>query len=271
MGFSNLKGLALFRGVDLIAPQGWEPASGINPVFDCGFEHSGKCEAEFLFHGDAYRSIFLTEEEAADLADAVRFPSRQVIGQAPHEVVEFILKAQAYANWAPVSRFCPACGSPLHDGEERESRGARVCSQCSRAFFPRISPAVIVLVTRGREMLLAHNAKFPTGRHGLVAGFVEAGETLEDTVVREVEEEAGIAIGKPRYVRSQPWPFPDSLMLAFEAEYASGTARPDGVEIDHLGWFSADSLPDIPPPGSVARFLIDRFLQKQDPSYPGMN
>jgi NAD+ diphosphatase len=261
MGFDNLKGLALFRGVDLVSPESWDPASGAFPVFESGFAYPGSIEAEFLFHGEPYRSIYLTEEEVRLVAGASRLPVRQVIGLAPHETVEFILKAQAYANWAPVSRFCPACGNTLVDGEEGESRGARVCASCSRNYFPRISPAIIVLVSRGNEMLLAHNVKFPTGRHGLVAGFVEAGETLEDTVAREVEEEAGIAIGKPSYVMSQPWPFPDSLMLAFEAEYVSGELRPDGVEIDHLGWFSADGLPEIPPPGSVARFLIDRFLK----------
>jgi len=150
--------------------------------------------------------------------------------------------------------------------QEGESEGAKVCEACGRAFFPRISPAVITLVRRGREMLLAHNAKFPSGRHGLIAGFVEPGETLEETVAREVMEEAGIEIGEPRYVRSQPWPFPDSLMIAFEAEYRSGEARPDGEEIDHLGWFVPENLPDIPPPGSVARYLIDRFIASLEPA-----
>ncbi|HEY9053624.1 MAG TPA: NAD(+) diphosphatase, partial [Rectinemataceae bacterium] len=173
----------------------------------------------------------------------------------------FALKARAHAHWASVSKYCSACGSPLVPGAHPDQAGGMVCPACLRVYFPRISPAVIVLVHRGREILLAHNKKFPPGRHGLIAGFVEAGESLEETLRRELMEEAGIQIREPRYVVSQPWPFPDSLMLGFEAEYLSGEARPDGEELDSLGWFVPDKLPGIPPKGSVARFLIDRFCE----------
>jgi len=103
----------------------------------------------------------------------------------------------------------------------------------------------------------------PKGRHGLIAGFVDPGETLEEAVRREVMEEAGIEIHEPRYIRSQPWPFPDSLMLAFEADFKAGNARPDGAEIDDLGWYGLDDLPEIPPPGSVARSLIEGFIARR--------
>ena len=111
--------------------------------------------------------------------------------------------------------------------------------------------------------MLAHNARFPAGRFGLIAGYVEAGETIEEAAIREAREEAGIGIGDLRYVKSQSWPFPDSLMIAFTAEWESGEARPDGVEIAELRWCGPDELPDIPPPGSVARFLIDRFVREE--------
>ena len=129
--------------------------------------------------------------------------------------------------------------------------------------FPRLSPAVIMAVERGDKLLLARSAHFPTGLYSVLAGFVEPGETIEECVVREVREEVGITVGKVRYVASQPWPFPNSLMLGFSAEYLAGEIQPDPVEIAEAGWFSADALPSIPGRISIARRLIDRFVEKQ--------
>ncbi len=272
---THTSGFSLFCGPDLILPALWgEGFSGL-PAFEtlslpgraAALKSedlpSGYASAAFDFGGKTYRALELNETQASEIQDSVRLPVRQFIGTAPQESASFILKARAYAHWSFVSRYCAFCGSLLVDGRGRDQERAKVCESCGRAWFPRISPAIITLIRRGDEILLAHNAKFPTGRHGLIAGFVEPGESLEETVHREVMEEAGIEIEEPRYIKSQPWPFPDSLMLAFEAEYKSGEARPDGEEIDHLGWFSADSLPEIPPPGSVARNLIDRFLDSR--------
>jgi NAD+ diphosphatase len=181
------------------------------------------------------------------------------------------LRGAALLNWLVVARRCGACGGELADqapavgaaGSDAGDEGGRACSSCGRVFFPRISPAVIVLVERAGKILLAHNARFPAGRFGLIAGYVEAGETFEEAAARETREEAGIAIGGLRYVKSQSWPFPDSLMIAFTARWESGEARPDGREIEELRWCGPDELPDIPPPGSVARFLIDRFVREE--------
>jgi NAD+ diphosphatase len=265
-------GFSLFCGPDLILPPGWKDEVAGLPLFESlslqddaapikkdGLP-SGFAGTAFDFGGKSYMAAELSDEQVSMLQGASQVPLRQFIGAAPQDSVTFILKARAYAHWSFVARYCAFCGAPLVDGRGRDFERAKVCGACGRAYFPRISPAVIVLVNRGGEMLLAHNAKFPAGRHGLIAGFVEPGETLEETVHREVMEEAGIEISEPRYVRSQPWPFPDSLMIAFEAEYKSGKLRPDGEEIDHLGWFPPDRLPDIPPRGSVARYLIDRFI-----------
>lgn len=259
MSRDHVSGCSFFCGPDLIVPPGGLSDHSGLPAFK-GIADANFHRALFDFEGGTYAAAELDDETVSEFDGASRLPLRQFIGSAPHRPAAFVLKARAYAHWAFVSRHCAFCGAPLADGRGRDNERAKVCGSCGRAYFPRISPAVIVLVNKGRRILLAHNAKFPAGRHGLIAGFVDPGETLEETVCREVMEEAGIEIGPPRYVRSQPWPFPDSLMLAFEAEYKSGEARPDGDEIDHLDWFDPDDLPDIPPPGSVARYLIDRFI-----------
>lgn len=294
-------GYALFCGPDLLLPPAWEEGRLGLPVFgELPFAPDAAEAAEpvggalegaapaagslaaaaiaanalaangygALFHagGRHYVAVEVGEGALPEIAGARRMPTRQYIGAADEASAAFALKAAAYAHWAYGARRCSFCGAHLLPGRGRDDEGARVCPSCGRAYFPRISPAVIVLVSRGDEMLLAHNAKFPSGRHGLIAGFVEPGETLEETVRREVMEEAGIEIGEPRYLRSQPWPFPDSLMLAFEADYRSGEARPDGFEIDSLGWFSPGALPDIPPKGSVARSLIERFITSRKPA-----
>ena len=190
-----------------------------------------------------------------------RIPVRQAIGELPARTARPVLRGLALLRWLETARHCGACGALLEDcPPEGTEPGGRLCPACGRVFFPRISPAVIVLVRKGGRALLAHNASFPAGRFGLIAGFVEAGETIEETVAREVHEEAGIDVAELRYRRSQSWPFPDSLMLAFTAEWAGGEARPDGREIVELRWCGPDELPDIPPPGSVARGLIDEFV-----------
>ena len=136
--------------------------------------------------------------------------------------------------------------------------------------FPRISPAVIVLVERDGQVLLARSPRFTANFYSVLAGFVEPGETLEDTVHREIEEEVGIKIRNVRYFGSQPWPFPDSLMIGFTAEYESGEIRIDKAEISEAGWFYPENLPAIPGKISIARRLIDWFietgLQKKTPA-----
>jgi len=166
-------------------------------------------------------------------------------------------QALALVEWDSLHRYCGGCAVPteLVPGER-----ARRCPRCGATFYPRISPAVIVLVERNQQILLARNANFPAGRFSLVAGFVEAGESLEQAAVREVREEVGIEIADLRYYGSQPWPFGRSLMIGFYARYAGGDVRVDGVEIAEAGWFTLEQLPDLPPPISVARKMIDRFV-----------
>jgi NAD+ diphosphatase len=160
-------------------------------------------------------------------------------------------------EWATTSRYCGRCGTPTERvPDERCMR----CPSCRLLAYPRIAPAVIVLVRRGDEALLARGARFPLPFFSTLAGFVEIGETLEQTVVREVREEVGIEVQDPRYFGSQPWPFPHSLMIGFTARWADGDIRCEPSEILEADWFRRDALPPIPPPLSIARRLIDAWL-----------
>jgi NAD+ diphosphatase len=129
--------------------------------------------------------------------------------------------------------------------------------------FPRLSPAAIVLVKRGDRILLAHSPGFPLGLYSVLAGFVEPGESIEEAVVREVKEEVGIEVTNVRYFGSQPWPFPNSLMIGFTADYKGGDLAPEPGEIEEAGWYTADDLPHLPPKISIARAMIDDFVKQQ--------
>lgn len=168
------------------------------------------------------------------------------------------------ANWLKDTRFCSRCGAGGLKPNENDH--GLSCPSCGLAFYPTISPAIIVAVTRevdGMEkLLLAHNNGMPGNRFSVLAGFVEPGETLEETVAREVREEVSVSVRDIRYFASQPWPFPHSLMLGFTARWDGGELRPDGVEIGTAGWFSPEEIEDmdIPDPASISRRLIDGFL-----------
>jgi NAD+ diphosphatase len=139
---------------------------------------------------------------------------------------------------------------------------ARRCPTCGLLAFPRLAPAVITLIERDGEALLARNRTFPVPMYSCIAGFVEPGETMEEAVHREVHEEVGVSVKDVRYIASQPWPFPHSLMIGFEATWAGGDIVIDEKEIADAQWFRADDLPMIPPGMSIARMLIDRWLDR---------
>ena len=171
------------------------------------------------------------------------------------------LSGRAYQllEWDRNHRYCSRCGTPT---EPRKDERSRACPACGRTSYPPVTPAIMILVTNGRKLLLARKPAFPQGRFSALAGFVEPGEMLEDTVIRETREEVGVEIRNIRYFGSQPWPFPHSLMVAFTAEYAGGELRPDGVEIEEARWFEPDQLPQLPPPISISRRLIDTIAGK---------
>jgi NAD+ diphosphatase len=258
----------LYCGQDIIVPaEGSRPSFEGEPPAALAARAVGRRDYAGLGVAEGTDCVALALDEegaAAALASgARRMGLRQALSEYDSDSIGIALRGAALLRWLEVARRCGACGGELVDQQGAEDPGGRACPACGRVFFPRISPAVIVLVRKEGKALLAHNARFPAGRFGLIAGYVEAGETIEEAAIREAREEAGIGIGDLRYAKSQSWPFPDSLMIAFTAEWESGEARPDGVEIAELRWCGPDELPDIPPPGSVARFLIDRFVREE--------
>jgi len=175
-------------------------------------------------------------------------------------------RAKQIAHWERDHRFCGRCGAAT---EPVQGERARRCPACGLSNYPRIAPAIIVAVTQhaadGPRILLARNHRFPAGRYSVIAGFVEAGETLEECVRREVGEETGVQITNIRYFGNQPWPFPNSLMIGFTAEYAGGEIALGDDEIADAQWFAPDALPLLPPKISIARKLIDDFVARHTP------
>ncbi len=176
------------------------------------------------------------------------------------DLFTLVLRAVHYINWSRDDRFCPRCAAQT---SMKDDELAHQCPSCGLVTFPRISPAIIVLVERGNEILLARSPRFKKDFYSVLAGFVEPGETLEDTVKREVREETGIEVTDITYFGSQPWPFPDSLMIGFTATYAGGTVTTDAKEIITAGWFDYRTLPPVPSAISIARRLIDAFILRK--------
>jgi len=169
-------------------------------------------------------------------------------------------RALQIVQWDRTHRFCGSCGTPT---EDTPGERAKRCPACGLLAFPRVSPAMIVRVTKGDEILLAHGQRFPGRMYSVLAGFVDPGESIEEAIHRELREEVGIEVTNLRYFGSQPWPFPHSLMIGFTAEWAGGELQPDPEEIVAAGWFRADDMPPIPPGLSIARKLIDDWLAAQ--------
>jgi NAD+ diphosphatase len=180
--------------------------------------------------------------------------ARRIFGLAGAEAFALVGRATQLLDWQNNHQYCGKCGKPT---TKTNGELAMSCSTCDLLFYPRISPAVMVLVLRDDEVLLARSHHFTLGVFSALAGFVEAGETLEECAIREVREEVGIEITNLRYFRSQSWPFPNSLMVAFTADYVSGILTPDPSEIEEANWFLRSALPPLPNPVSIARQLID--------------
>jgi len=166
-------------------------------------------------------------------------------------------------HWSNVNQFCGRCGGKTENAKEER---AKICPACHNMIFPRISPATITAIIKEDKILLAHNQKFRKDLYSLIAGFVEPGETLEQCVRREIMEEVGLKVKNIQYFSSQPWPFPDSLMFAFTAEYESGDIKADQIEILDAGWFAADELPVIPSTDSIAGKMIRWFRDNRKSS-----
>ncbi len=198
--------------------------------------------------------------EHPEIPNGEATPLRALFQLAGPETFALAGRATQLLDWQANHRFCGKCGTPtaMKTGEL-----AMQCPACGLLAYPRISPAVMVLVRDGDKLLLGRSPHFKPGVFSALAGFVEPGETLEECAAREVREEVGIEIANLRYFHSQPWPFPNSLMVAFFADYAGGTITPDPTEIEAAAWFTRDGLPILPEPISISRRLIDAALQEK--------
>jgi NAD+ diphosphatase len=166
--------------------------------------------------------------------------------------------AQQATHWEATSWHCPCCGEPTV--AIRGERGKR-CLRCKYDHYPHLHPAVIVLIRDGDRVLLTRKSFWAKGRYGLVAGFVDIGESLEAAARREIREEVGVEVRDLQYVASQYWPFPSQLMIGFVATYAGGEVRPDPTELEDACWFSVEDLPDLPGKHSIARFILDHYAR----------
>jgi NAD+ diphosphatase len=204
---------------------------------------------------DCYAAEMATD---AALPDGARVEGlRALFGRIDEQQFMVAGRAIQIVTWDRTHRFCGQCGTAteLVPGER-----ARKCPACGHTAYPRISPAIIVLITRGDEVLLARGRNFPSGFYSTPAGFVEPGETLEEAVAREIKEEVGIDVKDIRYFGSQPWPYPHQMMIGFTATWESGDIVIDTNEIADARWFTRDTMPNIPPRMSISRVLIDSYL-----------
>lgn len=192
---------------------------------------------------------------------------RRLVGRIADEEFNAWGKAVQLLHWHKTHRYCGRCGRATiaHASDQ-----AMVCPNCSLSWYPQISPCVIVLITRGEELLLARSPRFQEGMYSTLAGFVEPGESVETALHREIGEEVAIRVGALRYFGSQPWPFPGQLMLGFLAEYAGGEIQIDGVEISDAAWYHYRRLPLIPGPATIAGKMIRHYRDTLDRGGPGM-
>ncbi|PKL58470.1 MAG: NAD(+) diphosphatase, partial [Methanomicrobiales archaeon HGW-Methanomicrobiales-5] len=229
--------------------------SEISPaLLSCNLER-----VQYLGHRDT------TPCYAAEVASGTVLPDgwelhgvRELFGRVPDEELAVASLAVQIIDFDRTTQFCGRCGAKTR---QLRTERAKFCSDCNLITYPRLSPAIIVLIQKGEQALLARSPRFPPGLHSTLAGFVEPGETLEHAVSREVYEEVGIAVKNIRYFGSEPWPFPHSFMIGFVADYAGGEITIDNNEIVSAAWFDRDHLPLIPSTMSISRALIDRWVE----------
>lgn len=252
-GFAQGSAGPLFR-------RDWARAAGLRPLAEQGL---GYWRGEPL-------CVLRLADSAPLPADCQWFSLRRHLLEGDGQLAPLLAYASQILTWAEEHRFCGRCGRPQRAAEDER---AMCCEHCATRQYPRLSPSMIVLVTRGDEVLLARSPRFAPGVYSTLAGFVEPAESVEQCVVREVREEVGLEIGNLRYQGSQSWPFPHSLMLGFHADYVSGEIVPQPEEIEDAGWFALDALPPLPKPGSISRHLIDLYVARRsgrpEPVLPG--
>ena len=201
----------------------------------------------------------LTNESKLD-EDLLLTPLRNLLGRIPDSLFTICSRSLQLSEWTRNNRFCGSCGSKMN---KHETERAMSCECNKLLVYPRISPCIIVLVTKGEQLLLAHNKNFPGTFYSTLAGFIEAGESAESAIHREIYEEVKVNVKNIEYFGSQSWPFPSQLMLGFHAEYLDGEITPDGEEIDLADWFHYKDLPQVPTGNiSISGQLIESYIEK---------
>ncbi len=246
----------LVRGSDLCVT-----AEEYPQVFLHADPASGGCRVErtlYLGHRGAVPCYVVEAAAESSLPEGMEVCGvRDLYGRVPADELAIAALAVRIVDFDRTTQYCGRCGAKTRPvATER----AKACPACNLIVYPRLSPAIIVLVRDGERILLARSPRFPPGMYSIIAGFVEPGENLEHAVRREVKEEVGIAVENIRYFGSEPWPFPDSLMIGFIADYAGGDLIVDDNEIEAAGWFTRDHLPSLPSTMSISRALIDWWL-----------
>ena len=201
----------------------------------------------------------LTNESKLD-EDLLLTPLRNLLGRIPDSLFTICSRSLQLSEWTRNNRFCGSCGSKMN---KHKTERAMSCECNNLLVYPRISPCIIVLVTKGEQLLLAHNKNFPGTFYSTLAGFIEAGESAESAIHREIYEEVKVNVKNIEYFGSQSWPFPSQLMLGFHAEYLDGDITPDGEEIDLADWFHYKDLPQVPTGNiSISGQLIESYIEK---------
>ena len=200
-------------------------------------------------------------EDSSPISDEmILSPLRSLLGRIPDSIFNIFSRSLQIDNWYISNQFCGGCGKGI---KAHETERAMICECKNKLIYPTISPCIIVLVTNGEELLLAHNKNFPGEFYSTLAGFIEPGESAESAIEREVFEEVSVRIKNITYYGSQSWPFPSQLMLGYHAEYDEGLISPDGVEIDKADWFNYKDLPQVPTGNiSISGKLIESYIEK---------
>lgn len=240
-----------------MALQRFDEAGQWRPLHESELTDLGDVREHFMGYLGEHACVAV---EVLDSAAGEFANLRMNLGNIDRTLFNIAGRALQFCDWHRTHRFCGKCGTPTVS--HRVDR-ATVCENCGLHFYPRLSPSIIVLVHQGDKVLLGRNHLFPEGLFSTLAGFVEPGESIEETVMREVKEEVGVTIGNLSYRGSQPWPFPNSLMLGFHAEYESGDIVLQEDEIAEADWFPCDDLPLIPGKFAISRWLIDEYLSQR--------
>lgn len=208
---------------------------------------------------DEFKCFSYITENKIDLPEGYEYKRIRTLFDNINEKTFWLAgKVFHLSNWRNFSTYCGKCGSKTKSSKKER---AQICENCNNIIYPRISPAIIVSVVKKSKILLGRSERFPGKMYSVLAGFADIGESLEECVKREVYEETNIKIKNVKYFGSQAWPFPDSLMIAYTAEYKSGEIKIDNDELSDAKWFDQDNLPEIPGHPSIAGKLINNFLK----------